>query len=146
MSTSTERQDLATRRAAAPRATTGNVPTIVALLVPAGNDPAPAGEWPSRYELYLAARSHRAFVVGEIAATAVQAVSSFGRGLLARYRKRRRAAAARETLRELDDRTLHDIGLDRSEIESVTAEAMGDAEPSRAQVLRMRRASNARRT
>ncbi len=144
-------EDLAILDEAAPRVPSLNGPTIVARLAPAGNDPALAepptasDEWPTSYELYLAARAHRAFVLGEIAGAAVQALSSLARRLLARYQQHRRAAAARDALRALDDRTLHDIGLDRSEIASITAEAMGEAEPSRAQVLRMQLPANARR-
>ena len=41
------------------------------------------------------------------------------------YLQRRAAASMCEALRGLDDRVLHDIGLDRSEIESVAAEATG---------------------
>ncbi|HUH95335.1 MAG TPA: DUF1127 domain-containing protein [Casimicrobiaceae bacterium] len=91
-------------------------------------------QWPTDYELYLAARSHRAFVLGEILAAMVDEIAAATRRWIVRYREHRRAAAAREALRELDDRTLHDIGLDRSEIASVTAEWIGDAERSRLQL------------
>lgn len=91
-------------------------------------------EWPTTHELYVAARSRRAFVLGEILAAMVDAAGAAARRWIGRYRERRRAAAAREALRELDDRTLHDIGLDRSEIASVTAEWTGDAERSRLQL------------
>ena len=40
-------------------------------------------------------------------------------------------------LRELDDRTLHDLGFDRSEITSVAAEVSGRAEPARMRALLM---------
>jgi len=91
-------------------------------------------EWPTNHELYVAARSHRAFVLGEMLAAMVDEVAEAARRWSARYREHRRAAAAREALRELDDRTLHDIGLDRSEIASATAEWIGQAERSRLQL------------
>lgn len=136
MSTSNEAE-----RFAAPEAPhsapTGNPLTIVAQRATAGND-ATAAEWPTHYELYLAARAQRAFALGEIAAAVIQGVASLAKRLRLRFERGRRIAAARAALRELDDRTLHDIGLDRSEIASVTAEALGDAEPSRAQIVQMR--------
>ena len=51
---------------------------------------------------------------------------------LALYRQRRRVMATREALEQLDDRVLHDLGFDRSEIPSVAAEATGRAEFTRA--------------
>ena len=38
------------------------------------------------------------------------------------------------SLRELDDRTLADIGIDRSEIDSIVAEVDGRAEPARRRI------------
>jgi uncharacterized protein YjiS (DUF1127 family) len=144
MSTSNEAE-----RFAAPEAPhsapTGNPLTIVAQRATAGND-ATAAEWPTHYELYLAARAQRAFALGEIAAAVIQGVASLAKRLRLRYEKSRRTAAARAALRALDDRTLHDIGLDRSEIASVTAETQGDAEPSRAQVVQMWRPASDLRT
>ncbi|HTS20984.1 MAG TPA: DUF1127 domain-containing protein [Casimicrobiaceae bacterium] len=98
-------------------------------------------EWPTSHELYLSARRHQAFVLGELLSTLVRRIGAAVRALGKRYERQRRAAAAREALRELDDRTLHDLGIDRSEIASVTAEAMGEAERSR--VLRRRIAPGA---
>ena len=93
-------------------------------------------DWSSSYALYMAARAHRAFVLGELAAVAVQAVADAAHALVQRYRRMRRASAAREALRQLDDRTLHDLGIDRSEIASIAAESAGAAEQSRTQVVR----------
>ena len=159
MSQSTEMTSATLLEPARPRVITGNAPTFRQRRPAAGNDPAPAKpaagasehgprvaespsaavpaadavstEWPTSYELYLAARTHRAFVLGEIAAAIFDALASAARRLLAGYRQQRKAAAAREALHQLDDRTLHDIGLDRSEIASITAEVMGQAERSR---------------
>ncbi len=46
--------------------------------------------------------------------------------LHAGWRRRRIEDATRATLRALDDRVLHDLGLDRSEIPSVAAAASSD--------------------
>ena len=53
-----------------------------------------AVEWPTSYELYMAARSHRAFVIGEFLGSAAKAIGSMVRGLRERYRLSREAAAA----------------------------------------------------
>lgn len=51
-----------------------------------------------------------------------------------RYQRRRAMHAIYGALRELDDRTLHDLGFHRSEILSVAAEATGEAEWTRVRV------------
>lgn len=51
------------------------------------------------------------------------------------YCRRRVAAATYESLRSLDDRSLRDLGLDRMELRSAAAEAAGQAERTRLQVL-----------
>jgi uncharacterized protein YjiS (DUF1127 family) len=101
-------------------------------------------EWSNSHELYMAARAHRAFVLGELAAVAVETVANFARSLVASYRRSRSAAEARQALRELDDRTLHDLGIDRSEIASVAAEAAGATESSLAHEVRVRGGLKAR--
>jgi uncharacterized protein YjiS (DUF1127 family) len=65
----------------------------------------------------------------------VWAVGAFARRAYARYRQRREASALRDTLRQLDDRMLHDLGFDRSEISSVAAEFTREAESTRLRVL-----------
>jgi len=51
------------------------------------------------------------------------------------YCRRRVAAATYESLGSLDDRSLRDLGLDRMELRSAAAEAAGQAERTRLQVL-----------
>jgi len=65
----------------------------------------------------------------------MRAASRFAREMLVRYRQRQLARNARHALHQLDDRTLHDIGLDRTEIPSVAAELAGEAERSRVRVF-----------
>jgi len=133
------RQPTASDRAAGMQAVAGNgEPWQRALASDASAvDTIPSG-WSSSHELYMAARSHRAFVLGELAAVAVEIVADFGRSVAERYRRSRRAAAAREALRQLDDRTLRDLGIDRSEIASVAAEAAGATESSLSHEVRVR--------
>lgn len=52
--------------------------------------------------------------------------------------RQRRAAAIRNALAELDDRGLHDLALDASEIESVAAESTGRAPATRVRVVQAR--------
>jgi len=91
--------------------------------------------WPSSYELYRAARANRAFVLGEMVATASRSVRAFMRRTYRRYRKFRQESALYETLSQLDDGTLRDLGFHRSEIRSVVAEWSGEAERTRVRVL-----------
>jgi uncharacterized protein YjiS (DUF1127 family) len=90
---------------------------------------------PSAYGLHRAARIERAFTLAEIIAEMVWAVGTFARQAYARYRQRREASTLREALRRLDDRTLRDLGFDRSEIGSVVAEVTGEAERTRLRVV-----------
>jgi uncharacterized protein YjiS (DUF1127 family) len=89
----------------------------------------------SSYELHRAARIERAFTLAEIIAEMVWAVGAFARRAYVRYRQRRDASALRDTLRQLDDRMLRDLGFDRDEISSVAAEFTGQAESTRLRVL-----------
>ena len=86
---------------------------------------------PGAWELHQAARARRSYALGEIFATMARAVVAMVRDAYAGYVRRRAAKAARLALGELDDRTLRDLGLDRSEIGSVAAEVTGGAERTR---------------
>ena len=92
----------------------------------------------ANYELCHAARAHRSFTLGEIIVALMQALAAFARQSLARHRLRRRARSTYDALRQLDDRTLRDLGLDRSEIRLVVAEMTGEAERTRVPALRDR--------
>lgn len=54
---------------------------------------------------------------------------------LQRWRRRRDADDMRRALSQLDDRTLHDLGLHRSEIGSLTSELSGFARVERQHAL-----------
>jgi uncharacterized protein YjiS (DUF1127 family) len=123
-----EVEALARRASAASRF--GDAATVTTLAPEAASS-----AWPSTYELYQAARANRAFVLGEMVATASRSVRAFVRRTYRRYRKYRQESALYETLSQLDDRTLHDLGFDRSEIRSVAAEWAGEAERTRVRVL-----------
>jgi len=88
----------------------------------------------STYEVHKAARAHRAALVGDIAAATARTAVAFVRRAYERYRQHREASAVGAALRELDDRTLHDLGFDRSEIGSVAMEAAGLAARTRVRI------------
>jgi uncharacterized protein YjiS (DUF1127 family) len=94
---------------------------------------------PSSYALHQAALAHRSFTLGEIIVEAIRAVGAIVGAIasraLARYRQRRQARAIYDALRQLDDRTLHDLGFDRSELRSVVAEVTGKAERTRVRAI-----------
>lgn len=95
---------------------------------------------PSVIDLYDTARRDRAAEWSRIASAASRSIGALARRLLAAWRRSREESATRLALRELDRRTLHDLGLDRSEIESVAAGIAGDPDMSRARSLRSLRA------
>jgi uncharacterized protein YjiS (DUF1127 family) len=159
---STDSENLAALEEVAPCSvgTRSDTPTIIVRNGFAGNDPASseddAAPWgrtrllqtdlaitdtaasarPTSYELYHAARAHRAFVLGGIIVAAIGAAATIARRAYARHRQRRQASAFYDALCQLDDRTLRDLGFDRSEIRSVAAEVTGEAECTRVRVLR----------
>lgn len=106
-----------------------------------GDDAIPdaASARPTNYALYHAARTHRSFTLREIIVALMQALAAFARQSLARHRQRRRARSTYDALRQLDDRTLRDLGFDRSEIRSVAAEITRAVERSRVRTLRSAR-------
>jgi uncharacterized protein YjiS (DUF1127 family) len=69
----------------------------------------------------------------------IAAFAAFNRAILARRRRRLQARAICQTLRACDDRTLRDLGLHRSEIMSLAAEATGMAACTRERIHRLRR-------
>ncbi len=77
---------------------------------------------------------------GEIIVAAIQAAGAIVRRALARYRQYRQERDTYDALRQLDDRTLRDLGLHRSEISSVAAEFMGEAEYTRVRARQIGRA------
>jgi uncharacterized protein YjiS (DUF1127 family) len=84
---------------------------------------------------YQAARTHHSFALRTIIVAAIDAIVAFARRAHAGHRQRQQAGAVYDALRELDDRTLHDLGLDRSEITSVAAEVTGRVEATRALLM-----------
>ena len=87
-------------------------------------------------QLEAAARAERSRLVGDIAAPIWRAVAQRVRHLLKQAQQRRDARATYLALRGLDARTLHDIGLHRSEIMSVALELSGAFETTRVQATR----------
>jgi uncharacterized protein YjiS (DUF1127 family) len=94
-----------------------------------------APERQAAYDLYKAAGAHRAKMLGDLVTEAFRGAMALAREAHARYRRYRDAAATYEALHELDDRTLHDLGFERSELLSVATEMTGDAERTRLRVL-----------
>lgn len=74
-----------------------------------------------------------------VAQRALDVLAAFVRSTRARRRRRLQARAICQTLRACDDRTLRDLGLHRSEITSLAAEATGMAACTREHVHRLRR-------
>jgi len=98
-----------------------------------GDDAIPdaASARPTNYELYHAARTHRSFTLGEIIVALMQAFAAIARQALARHAQRQQAKSTCDALRQLDDRTLRDLGFHRSEIRSLAAELTGETECTR---------------
>ena len=102
-------------------------------LTPVGS---PASGQPANHEAHDAARTLRSRALGGIV-VAIQKVGVIVRRALARHRQRRQIRAACDALRQLDDRTLRDLGFHRSEILSVVTEVAGAVERTRVRALPM---------
>ena len=85
------------------------------------------------------AREHRASGLTQIVEAKLRNAGAVARRMVAGWKRRQEARAIYFALRELDARTLRDIGLDSSEIMSVAAELAGDADPTRVHTLQARR-------
>lgn len=72
-----------------------------------------------------------AVIVSELARATLRAV----RGAFATWRRQRDRYATERALSVLDARTLRDLGIDPSEVQSVAMELGGGAEPTRVQAL-----------
>jgi uncharacterized protein YjiS (DUF1127 family) len=92
-------------------------------------------ERPDAFLLHAAARADLARRVGELAITALGFLVRPLQRLRAEYGRHQQAQATYRALRGLDARTLRDIGLDRSELRSVAAEANGLTAATRLQAL-----------
>lgn len=90
---------------------------------------------PTSYRLHQDARVHSALTLGDIIVAAIRTVGAIARREYARYRQRRQARVTYDILRRLDDRTLRDLGFDRSEIRSVAAELTREAEYTHVRAL-----------
>ena len=81
--------------------------------------------------MHQTARAYRSYKFGEITVAVVTAMVDGIVEMLVRWQQYRQAREIRRALAELDDRTLHDLGLYRGEIGSVAAELSGNAERTR---------------
>jgi uncharacterized protein YjiS (DUF1127 family) len=97
------------------------------VVVPVGETP----DAPSAMQLEAAARAERSRLLGDIAASVWRPVAQRLQHLLTQAKQRRQARATYLVLRDLDARTLHDIGIDRSEILSVALELGGAFQSTR---------------
>ncbi|MGE5714749.1 MAG: DUF1127 domain-containing protein [Betaproteobacteria bacterium] len=92
------------------------------------------------HRLAIEARGARSASLAAVLATLMATASAAAQRLRASWARARSARATYRALRELDARTLHDLGLDRSEMRSVAAEIAGESDRTRAQALRTLRA------
>ena len=96
-----------------------------------------ATEWNRDGSLSAARVSSQAnaSTLAALVGASLHALGTALRDAYARHRQRRRAYSLYNELRMLDDHSLRDLGIDRSEITSVASEAAGIAEQSRARFL-----------
>src|SRR5215831_19447196 len=76
---------------------------------------------PTAGELDHATHAYRSYSLAEIIGALAEAAVELFRGARNRWRQRRQARSTRVALAALDDRLLRDIGLHRSEIDSLEA-------------------------
>lgn len=95
---------------------------------------------PDAHRLAIEARGARSAGLAAVIGNLMAAASAAAQRLRASWAQARSARATYRALCDLDDRALHDIGLDRSEMRSVAAEIAGQADRTRAQALRTLRA------
>jgi uncharacterized protein YjiS (DUF1127 family) len=93
---------------------------------------------PASYAMYHAARTHRALILCGFFVAAIRAVGVIARRIVAGRRQHRRAVIVSEELQRLDDETLRDLSLDRSELTSLAAEVTGVAERTRVRANALR--------
>lgn len=91
-------------------------------------------------QLAAEARAARSASLAAILGTLIEAASAAAHRLVASWSRARSARATYRALRELDTRTLHDLGIDRSEMRSMAAEIAGESDRTRVQALRTLRA------
>lgn len=96
---------------------------------------APSARHPSSRDLHRKVAGPRSRLLGKAIVAAVLAIGRLALRLRDAYRTHRRAAATCASLDELDARTLHDLGLDRSEISSLAAEIARRADTTRMQAM-----------
>jgi uncharacterized protein YjiS (DUF1127 family) len=97
----------------------------------AANADDPLDPWPPSAALMQAARTRRAEAIGRLLRDSAHRLRDAVARVVFRYRRRRHARAITAALTGLDDPTLRDLGIHRSEIGSVAAEATGEAEQTR---------------
>ena len=85
-------------------------------------------------ELYRAAKTHRSRILGSLIIQGILTGGVIVRQAIARYRQHQRARNLHAALRQLDDRILRDLGINRSEITSLAAELTGQAECTRMRI------------
>jgi uncharacterized protein YjiS (DUF1127 family) len=86
-------------------------------------------------DAHLEVRARRSRAIGDAVADGLRAFGRLLRDAYAAWQAWRAAREVYESLSELDDRMLHDLGIDRSELSSVAREATGQVEYTRAHVL-----------
>lgn len=90
---------------------------------------------PSSVDLHQRLSRTRSRLIGRAILAGIGAIAGLARRARDAYLARRRAASICTSLDELDDRTLHDLGLDRSEVSSLAAEISGRADATRVHAM-----------